>query len=290
MEKMTCLMIDLVASRSYPTEDRKDIQNLLKHTISLLNAVFQTSLEFDLKFSAGDSLQGVFRSPQTCYLYLRLLRKIMAPVKIHAGIGYGELSLMLRESSDANEQEGEVFYNAKTAIDKAKKSSEYCVLFYSMDKRDRVINSMINLHSTIDSAQTGLQNEFGLLCECMYPISFGNCIELAHFRELPEISKEKRELPFFEKLLYKKNIKKHPMDCINGKSFQPLPLEFNTIDDDFFISEGRVKGFSYMLEESFDLPRQGVEQSLTSGQVFEERNATLCIMELLEKVIGSRGV
>jgi len=289
MEKRTCLMIDLVASRSYNTEDRKDIQHLLKRTINSLNVIFRTSLEFDLKFSAGDSLQGVFSSPQTCYLYLRLLRKIMAPVKVHAGIGYGNLNLMLQESYDTNEQEGEVFYNAKEAIDKAKKSSEYSVLFYSMDKRDRVINSMINLHSSIDSAQTGLQNEFGLLCECMYPISYGNCINPVYFREIPDVFKEKKARPFFERLLYKKNIKNHPMDCINVKSFQVTPLEFCSIDNDFYITDGRVKGFSYMLEDYYELPRQGVEQSLASGQIFEERNATLCILELLENQIGSQG-
>lgn len=287
MEKMTCLMIDLVSSRSYPTNDRIDIQNLLKQAVRLLNSVFQKSLEFDLKFSAGDSLQGVFRSPQTCYLYLRLLRKIMAPVKIHAGIGYGELKRMLQESYDTNEQEGEVFYNAKLAIDEAKKSSEYSVLFYSMDKRDRVINSMINLHFALDAAQTGLQNEFSLLCECMYPISYRRCIKEVYISDIPSILKEKRSLPFFERLLYKKSIKTYPMDRMDVAFVKPQPLEFSSIDHDFFISEGRIKGFSYLSERVFGLQRQGVDQSLSSGQVFEERNATLCILELFETMMGS---
>lgn len=287
MVKMTCLMIDLVSSRSYPTNDRKDIQNLLKQAVNLLNAVFQTSLEFDLKFSAGDSLQGVFRSPQACYLYLRLLRKIMAPVKIHAGIGYGELKLMLQESSDTNEQEGEVFYNAKLAIEEAKKSSEYSVLFYSMDQRDRVINTMINLHFALDAAQTDLQNELSLLCECMYPISYRNSVKEVYINDIPSIIKEKRSLSFFERLLYKKSIKTYPMDRMDAARLNPQPLEFSPNNQDFFISDGRVKGFSYLLERVFELPRQGVDRSLASGKVFEERNATLCILELFEKLMGS---
>lgn len=287
MERMTCLMIDLVASRSYPTNDRKDIQYLLKQTVNLLNALFQRSLEFDLKFSAGDSLQGVFRSPQACYLYLRLLRKIMAPVKIHAGIGYGELKLMLQESSDTNEQEGEVFYNAKKAIDEAKKSSEYSILFYSVDQRDRVINTMINLHFALDAAQTGLQNEFSLLCECMYPISYGTCIEYAYFSEIPNILKKKRSLSFFKRLLYKKSIKTYPMDRMDVEFLNPQPVGLSDIDQNFFITDGRVKGFSYLSERIFGLQRQGVDRTLASGKVFEERNATICILELLEKMMGS---
>ena len=63
MNQYTAWMVDLKGSREYALSDRSDIQNHITDVCGALNRIFAPSLLHEVAFSAGDELQGLFRSP-----------------------------------------------------------------------------------------------------------------------------------------------------------------------------------------------------------------------------------
>lgn len=107
-------MIDIVDSRKY--KNRNEIQEFMKCIIVYLNKIFYKSLKKPLMFSAGDEIQGLFYEPLAAYLCVRFCMMICYPVKIRAGIGYGELAFD-NENWKSSELDGEVYHNARYAIE-----------------------------------------------------------------------------------------------------------------------------------------------------------------------------
>ena len=107
-------MIDIVDSRKY--KNRNEIQEFMKCIIVYLNKIFYKSLKKPLMFSAGDEIQGLFYEPLAAYLCVRFCMMICYPVKIRAGIGYGELAFD-NENWKSTELDGELYHNARYAIE-----------------------------------------------------------------------------------------------------------------------------------------------------------------------------
>ena len=89
MKDYTALIVDLEKSRSYTPEVRNSIQNYILSVMRALNELYENSLAKEVEFSAGDEVQGLFFSPESAYLYLRMLSMLVFPVKVRAGIGIG---------------------------------------------------------------------------------------------------------------------------------------------------------------------------------------------------------
>lgn len=89
-KKYCSIMIDIVDARKY--KNRNEIQEFMKCIIMYLNKIFYKSLKNPLMFSAGDEIQGLFYESLAAYLCVRFCMMIYYPVKIRAGIGYGELA------------------------------------------------------------------------------------------------------------------------------------------------------------------------------------------------------
>lgn len=113
-KKYGSIMIDIVDSRKY--KNRNEIQEFMKCIIVYLNKIFYKSLKKPLMFSAGDEIQGLFYEPLAAYLCVRFCMMICYPVKIRAGIGYGELAFD-NENWKSSELDGEVYHNARYAIE-----------------------------------------------------------------------------------------------------------------------------------------------------------------------------
>ena len=137
--------------------------------IKILNKIFKNSIEKEVEFSAGDEIQGLFISPQSAYLYYRLFSMLIFPIEIHCGIGLGTWDIVI-DNASSTVQDGTVYHNARKAIDEAKKSLEYSVLFYSKTKYDMIINSLINSNNLLSTKQSKYQNNLMLLTEILYPI------------------------------------------------------------------------------------------------------------------------
>ena len=180
-------MIDLKNSRSYSIQDRNNIQNSILNSINILNKIFKNSIEKEVEFSAGDEIQGLFVSPQSAYLYYRLFSTIIFPIEIHSGIGFGTWDIKV-DGASSTAQDGTVYHYARKAIDEAKKSLEYSVLFYSKNKNDIIVNSLINSNNLLAEKQSKYQNNLMLLAEILYPIISGDMIEYKELKELLKFS------------------------------------------------------------------------------------------------------
>ena len=266
MAKYSVLMIDLKNSRSYSTQDRNKLQSSILNSIKILNKVFKNSIEKEVEFSAGDEIQGLFVSPQSAYLYYRLFSMLIFPIEIHCGIGLGTWDIKV-ESASSTAQDGTVYHYARKAIDEAKKSLEYSVLFYSKNKNDIIINSLINSNNLLTEKHSKYQNNLMLLAEILYPIANGDIIE---YKELKELLKFIQ----FEK---KENL------IIDIK----CPIISTQLEkESFYVTEGKKRGLSTQISKLLGVSRQSVEKAIKTGNIYELRNLTITVLKTMESIQG----
>ena len=266
MKRYSALMIDLKNSRSYSIQDRNSIQNSILKSINILNKIFKNSIEQEVEFSAGDEIQGLFLSPQSAYLYYRLFSMLIFPVEIHCGISLGTWDIKV-ESASSTAQDGTVYHYARNAIDEAKKSLEYSVLFYSKNKNDIIINSLINSNNLLAEKQSKYQNNLMLLAEILYPIANGDIIE---YKELKELLKFIQ----FEK---KKNL-------IIDTEYPIISTQIKK--ENFYITEGKKRGLSTQISKLLGISRQSVEKAIKTGNIYELRNLTITVLKAMESIQG----
>lgn len=93
------------------------MKQYMDRCIKNLNGLFSEDIQFEVTFSAGDELQGLFDNVVTALLYFRLFDILMKPVKIRAGIGVGDWTVKM-ESGLSTQQDGPAYHHAREAIDK----------------------------------------------------------------------------------------------------------------------------------------------------------------------------
>ena len=163
-ELYSSLIIDIVKSKSYSIENRNHIQQLLSNTIDALNQLFCDQMIRPVDFSAGDEIQGLFASPESAYMYYRLVSLILHPVKIRAGIGTGSWDIQLANKGTTG-QDGTVYHYARHAIENTDAGEGYPVLMFTNTYSDRIINAVIGSASAIAATQSTYQNHLMLLLE-----------------------------------------------------------------------------------------------------------------------------
>ena len=266
MKRYSALMIDLKNSRSYSIQDRNSIQNFILNSMTTLNKIFKNSIEKEVEFSAGDEIQGLFVSSQSAYLYYRLFSMLIFPVEIHCGIGLGTWDIKV-ESASSTAQDGTVYHYARNAIDEAKKSLEYSVLFYSKNKNDIIINSLINSNNLLAEKQSKYQNNLMLLAEILYPIVSGDMIEYKELKELLKfIQFEKKE------------------NLIIDIEYPIISTQIEK--ESFYITEGKKRGLSTQISKLLGVSRQSVEKAIKTGNIYELRNLTITVLKAMESIQG----
>ena len=257
-------MVDLKNSRSYDIQDRNNIQNSILSSINILNKIFKNSIEKEVEFSAGDEIQGLFISSQSAYLYYRLFSMLIFPIQTHTGIGFGTWDIRV-ENESSTAQDGTVYHNARKAIDEAKKSLEYSVLFYSKSKNDIIVNSLINSNNLLTIKQSKYQNNLMLLAEILYPITNGDIIEYEKLKELLKfIQFEKKE------------------NLIIDIEYPIISTQIEK--ESFYITEGKKRGLSTQISKILGVSRQSIEKAIKSGNIYEIRNITIAILRAMENI------
>ena len=264
LKKYSVLMVDLKSSRSYNIQDRNNIQNSILSSINILNKIFKNSIEKEVEFSAGDEIQGLFVSPKSAYLYYRLFSTIIFPIEIHSGIGFGTWDIKV-DSASSTAQDGTVYHYARKAIDEAKKSLEYSVLFYSKSKNDIIVNSLINASTLLSSKQSEYQNKLMLLAEILYPIASEDIIEYEKLKELLKFIQ-------FEK---KENL--------------TIDIDYPIIStqsekESFYITKGKKRGLSTQISKLLGVSRQSIEKAVKTGNIYELRNLTIAVLKAMDSV------
>ena len=264
LKKYSVLMVDLKNSRSYNIQDRNNIQNSILSSINILNKIFKNSIEKEVEFSAGDEIQGLFISSQSAYLYYRLFSMFIFPIQTHTGIGFGTWDIRV-ENESSTAQDGTVYHNARKAIDEAKKSLEYSVLFYSKSKNDIIVNSLINSNNLLTIKQSKYQNKLMLLAEILYPIASEDIIDYKNLKEILKfIQFEKKE------------------NLIIDIEYPIISTQLEK--QSFYITEGKKRGLSTQISKLLGVSRQSVEKSIKIGDIYELRNLTIAVLKAMDNI------
>lgn len=110
---------DIVSSKSLG--ERTNIQQNLEEVLNSLNKEYNNEIKKKLSITLGDEFQGLFL--KSCNL-LEIIHKIeleMFPVRFRFGIGIGEIEFDHGNINSPYRSDGEVWWNAREAIDEVKK-------------------------------------------------------------------------------------------------------------------------------------------------------------------------
>ena len=284
MKNYTALIIDLKRSRSYSVEDRNSIQNYIITVIRSLNEVFSNALARDVEFSAGDEVQGLFISPESAYLYFRMLSMLISPVEIRAGIGIGEWNVKI-ENASTTAQDGPAYHNARYAIENVKDALGYSVLLYSGNEVDLFLNAVINTSFALTSNHSEYQNELMLLSELLYPIDYRQVINHNKINLISKLITSKSKLNYYTSYKKSKLVKKYPFDKIVFMNLESLPIDAANDDSNFYVSSGKKRGMTTQLSEILNISRQSVDKTFKTANIYQIRNSTIVALKFLDKYL-----
>ena len=270
--KYSVLMIDIVNSKKLSNVDREDIQIFIKKSLNVLNEIFKPSLVFDVVFSAGDEVQGLFKNPVAPFLYFRLLRMIIDPVKIRCGIGIGDWEVKIKDGM-STEQDGSAYHLAREAIEVAHKKSEINIIFKSNTKNDYYINSLISATYEFAQKQTNQQRLVSLLIELFSPFYLERDMSLDDFGKLIFLLKNRDSIDYFKLNSF----------TLDSSKFENISEEYNPIDileklnnsESIYDKPTMIKGISFKVSDILETSRQNIEKSIKSSNVEILRNLDL---------------
>jgi len=283
MDRYAALIIDLKKSRDYAAPDRVEIQNYIKKIIYALNELFHYSIKFEVVFSGGDEVQGLFKSPGAAYLYFRLFNMLVLPVDIRAGIGVGEWDIKIR-GSVSTEQDGPVYHCARFAIECIKDSLGYSVLLCSNTENDIYINSAINAATLLINNQSRYQNELSILTEILYPIIMHNAFDVKKLFLIKKLIPIKNNKKYFSRQKAAKQNIQYPFNVIDLDNIESFIIDAAEEISDLYVSSGKIKGLPGELSKILGTSRQSIEKSIKSANIYQSRNLTITALKLIEKI------
>ena len=282
------LIIDIKGSRKYPNRERKEIQDYWNKITQILNTIFKKNMEFEVDFSCGDQIQGLFYTPEAAYLYYRLFSMCTHPIQTHGGIGVGSCNIKL-DDKNTNAQDGTAYHRARAASDLADADFGFPVLLNSGNTdRDRIINSLIGFAALTALRHTAHQNQILLLTELLYPIPAENVSFDREWAagELNELILRKIE---FDQIFAETKKKNLPFDEL-------LKLEDNPFDfaekrkstkvkgKTYYITEGKGRGIPRTLSDILGVYRQSIDTTLKAADIFNIRNLSIAALEEMRRI------
>lgn len=167
MEVYTSLIIDIKKSRLYSVEIRNKIQNYILRCVAVLNDILKQHIVFDVDFSAGDELQGLFKDTVSAFMYVRMLGIMVKPVELRAGIGIGEWNV--RISGGSTRQDGPAYHIARRAITEVHSRQTERFRIIAGENADIMGNYLMNASMKHLQEQTLIQGQVQFVSEMMYP-------------------------------------------------------------------------------------------------------------------------
>lgn len=292
MKKYVSLIIDIEKSRLYKAPERVELQEYLITCIDKLNILFKKGIVFEVIFSAGDELQGLFADAVTAILYLRMLEMLVKPVRIRAGIGIGELSVKI-EGGSSTQQDGPAYHNARKAINRVHELQTQRYRIISDQDEDILANHLLNSSMALKQQQLYMQNIILLMLEFLYPFVNDN-IAMDQYSVVKDLLLEKYNYqigqPGFsvtgKSKINNENIKKQALHNDNLMFLK----ERIYIDGRYEDSECNIikKGMSSNIAEIIGTTRQNIDNIIKRGNSLIIRNMDYVALQYLEKTYGDQ--
>ncbi len=282
---MVCaLNVDLKDSRKYPPKSRNELQGFLVETAETLNEFFGLTPEGRLSFSGGDELQGLFPGADAAFLCLRLLRRIVFPIPLHAGLGVGEWSTVV-PNRNTFYQDGTAYHRAREAIERAKRDTDSMALLAAGGDRDAGLNAMLNACFALTEQNTAHQNELALLLEFLYPIlpESAGAEAAEGLSRLPELMRKRDGLEIFNGEGSRRRESVFHSKTLAGP-FGPPSERFEWSDGKHCFPFAHPYGAASAAADAAGLTRQAVDKALRASNVYAERALALALAGELRRL------
>lgn len=184
MASYCVLMADLIASREYDEEKRKQTQQNLDWIIQTLNEIYQHQLAKPVMFSGGDEVQGLFLKSSDAYEYARLLELLMFPAKIRIGLGIGEWSLRL-DDEQSTKQDGPAYHLARKAVEELKLQRSAPTIRFCCAARhgEEVLNGFYGMLHALEEKQSKGQRKIFIIGRVLFGTMFYQGVEISVHRQ-----------------------------------------------------------------------------------------------------------
>ena len=277
----TALMMDIVNSKKITKDNREELQKYIKTCLLVLNNLFKPSLEFDVIFSAGDEFQGLFANPHSAFMYFRLLRMILYPLKIRCGIGVGDWEVRINDGT-SSEQDGSAYHNARNAIQETEAMEGHNVLLDSNDNNDFLINTLLNASIHLTGMQSDYQSEISFIVELLNPLMDSVGMDQDSFKDLLKLYGSKNH-----KLFSMKKDMNFNMKYDNGFEVcevNPINIFPDIIKNQGMHLESNIrKGIPTQISSITGTTRQNIDSMLKRANTAVIRNIDLTIILYLYK-------
>lgn len=286
MNKYVSLIMDIEKSKTYGITERNEMQNYISKCIENLNFLFGEEMQFDVMFSAGDELQGLFNDVVTALLYFRILEMLVKPVKIRAGIGIGDWTVKMLHGS-STQQDGPAYHKARHAIEEAHRMQLQNIRICSDSDDDILANHLINAALPLKRQQIYMQNIVQVLIELLFPFVSQKTV-LKKYDAVTELIETK-----FEYRLGAKNvdsISKRKLDI--GQRHLNLDIEryeFPIYIDGYMTDVESViikKNTAMIISEILQCSRQNVDTIMRRGNANKIRELDYVALQYVERHYG----
>lgn len=110
---------DIVSSKKL--DERLVVQRKLGNYLDKLNIEYNVTIKKNLSITLGDEFQGLFDSFCDILEIIHKIESVMWPTIIRFVIGIGDLSFDFGDPNSPYKSDGEVWWNARKAVDNIKK-------------------------------------------------------------------------------------------------------------------------------------------------------------------------
>lgn len=287
MSQQTALIADIIQSRK--SEERYGIQKKMIQIIDFLNKAFEDKLVKKVEISSGDSFQGLFDSPGTAFLYIRMIQMLIYPTKIRAGIGVGTLDYMDKDYG-TNLLDGEAYHNAKTAIDIISASRKEAVYFNIKNSNHVLahsINTMLDMYYKLRQIFGVNSLRISLVNELLNPMSINgeiNYLERTNDKEIDLIDDIIKN-SFIRRSV--KNINEiNALSILIVKETEPFKIieNSNNKGKNANSADFVLRGIQDDVANVIGTSRQNVQKYYSKG-VADERAYTASIVNFMNEVV-----
>lgn len=268
MRNFVSLIIDIEESRGYSVDTRNEIQKYIAECIKKLNIIYQESIEFEVVFSAGDEIQGLFHDITSAFLYLRLFEMMIWPVKIRAGLGIGEWNIKMKNGI-STQQDGPAYHRARQAIDEVEKRQTQRFRINSADNDD-FDNYLINASFVLKERQGNMQNIALVITELLYPF------EKHKFVNFNKIIVDLLNMKFDFKLVVQSARKPETEFHV----IEPIRIDGGNFDAEEVIIK---KNMSSNIAKILDCQRQNADMLIKRGNSVVIRSMDYTALQYLER-------
>lgn len=169
MKQYVAVIMDLRASQKMSPEERQRCQEKMGRVLALVNDVYGPCMASKAEFSAGDSIQALFKTKHDALNFCFSVQKLMHPYQLYTGVGIGELYAHVANEG-SNAQDGPCYHNARQALEACGKTQSITFLSATKDAMN-FLNSLLFLLTFAELEQTKKQKDIGNLFELTQPLA-----------------------------------------------------------------------------------------------------------------------